>query len=75
MSPEQEYLLFAQRQALQEAARAHPAEDAMRGIDLDGKGRGTRAHGALVAVWLESRHEEARRPFSLLEAIPNRKAH
>jgi hypothetical protein len=72
MSPEQEYLLFARRQALQEVQRAAPAVAAMQGIDLECQGPRLSANDALVAAFLATRGEEAPQPYGLLAAIPTR---
>jgi hypothetical protein len=69
VTPQERYLRHAEHLALIEAARAHPAEDAMRGIDLDGNGRGTSAHGSLVAAWLESRGEALPGLHGILELV------
>jgi hypothetical protein len=74
VNPEQRYLRHAEYLALTEAARAHPAEDAMRGLDLDGKGRSTGAHGALVAAFMISRGEPMPQSSGLFARIPKPKA-
>jgi hypothetical protein len=55
MNSEEVVFAGVRRQALQEIERLHPAENAMRGIDIERKGAYARADGALVAAFLAAR--------------------
>jgi hypothetical protein len=58
MTNEEALLLGAQRLFLKETERLHPAEDAMRGIDIRRRGTTAKADRALVAAFLAARERD-----------------